>query len=317
MTPLESWANNMLKAKFFAALRWFHFHVRRVFKVRGHGISVLVPLHLDGDFDQRAKNWQWLREYWRSNLPGAEVIVGQDTEGTPFSKSVAVNDAASRAHGDIFVIADADTLISAEAVQHCAKEIRDSEKRGWHLWFMPYRKLFRLTKEASARILKSSPKYSPRIAPALADIENTGTFQGTPVSEIGHWYGAMIQIVSRKAFFTVGGWDTRFRGWGCEDHAAMKATDTLYGYHKTLPGPVMHLWHPTLIPPDADDNVGKKRLWTGQTTNEANIALSGRYYWASGYPDRMRKLVDECRRHRRPEKHRHHRHKHTPPCTSY
>ena len=307
----------MLKYKIIAAWRWFLFHARRVLRVRGHGISVLVPLHLDDDLNQRAKNWWWLLEYWTANLPGAEIVVGHDEEGTPFSKSVAINDAASRAHGDVFVIVDADTLISTESVEHCAVEIRSSEKRGWHLWFMPYRKLFRLTREASERVLKSSPKYSPRVAPALADIENTGTFHGTPVSEVGHWYGAMIQIVSRKAFFMVGGWDTRFRGWGCEDHAAMRATDTLYGYHKTLPGPVMHLWHPTLIPPGADDTLGKKRLWTGQTTNQDNIALSGRYYWASGYPERMRKLVDECRQHRHPERRRHRHHKHAPPCTSY
>ena len=52
----------------------------------------------------RARNWKWLENYWRKQLPGAEIVLGEDKRplGIPFSKSAAVNDAAKKAHGDIF-----------------------------------------------------------------------------------------------------------------------------------------------------------------------------------------------------------------------
>ena len=76
----------------------------------------------------------------------------------------------------------------------------------------------------------------------------------------------MIQIMPREAFDTVGGWDTRFRGWGGEDHAAMRAMDTLYTLHKTLPGQVLHIWHPQLSPDGAAKLVNwRNRMWEGQT----------------------------------------------------
>jgi glycosyltransferase involved in cell wall biosynthesis len=276
----------------------------------GYGISVLVPLHLTKSDNQRAKNWQWLKQYWEANLPGAEIIIGidPDADEKPFSKSVAVNNAASKAHGNIFVIIDADVYISPEAVIYCAEEIRLAENKGRNLWFMPYRKLYRLTEEASQKILSCNPAQPIEISPSPEDYTNTGMFDNTPVTNIGHWYGAMIQIMSRKAFYTVGGWDHRMRGWGGEDHAAMVAMDTLYGPHKTISSAILHIWHPTMNPDATIDPKGKKRLWTNQDPKQNNDVLSGRYYWSQNHPRRMRRLVDEFLKG---EPNRHHR-KH--PC---
>lgn len=268
-------------------------------KIKGHGISILVPLHLTEDCGPRVDNWNWLKRYWKHHLPGAEIIIGRDNDAiqnkTPFSKSAAVNDAVRKSHGDILVIIDADVHIPAESILHCAREIRAAIKRDKRLWFMPYRKLFRLTREASRRILNTNPD-SPTFPPSPLpdrDFSNKEYFKDTPVSEIGHWYGAMIQIVPREAFDEVGGWDIRFKGWGGEDHAAMVATDTLYSPHKTLPGRVLHFWHPVITLPSALDPFGKKRIWANQDVVNNNNALSGRYYWSRGFPHRMRRLVDE------------------------
>lgn len=285
----------MEKIEFF--FHWIFFFLCRIFRVRGYGISLIVPLFLDDPEGQRAKNWHWLRRYWRVQLPGSEIIIGRDEEAetnhTPFSKSVAVNQATRKALGDIFVIVDADVFVPRRAVLLCAKEIRHAERRGRRLWFIPYRRVFRLTREASAKILASSP-WHPASA-SEEDVTNTGKFDGTPISSIGHWYGAMIQIISRRGFEIVGGWDPRFKGWGGEDHAAMVATDTLYGPHKTLPTAVVHLWHPVLTESVKDDPTGRKRLWANQQLAGVNNALSGRYYWSHGNAQRMRKLVDEFR----------------------
>lgn len=276
----------------------------------GRGISLLVPLHLGSQDDRRAENWKWLEEYWTVNLLGSEIVVGTDYEAKrnkiPFSKSVAVNDAARKAQGDIFAIVDADAYVSVETVLRAAREIRLAQKMGYKLWLMPYRRLFRLTEKASGRVLKSDSECPLKISSPSreGDFISTANFRGTVAAKFGHGYGAMIQIVPRQAFEIVGGWDPRFRGWGGEDYAAMAATDTLYSPHKTLPDQILHLWHPVTGFQNPEDAVGKKRFWENQTGT--NSILSSRYYQANGHPKRMRRLVDEFKNgksgHGRPTK---------------
>jgi glycosyltransferase involved in cell wall biosynthesis len=213
-------------------------------------------------------------------------------ESVPFSKSVAVNDAARKAKGDVFVIVDADGYVSADAVLLCAKQIRRARAQKHRLWYVPYRQFYRLTEDATARVIESDPK-KPYV---YATPPHDQCILDTSGSQHGHWYGAMIQIMSREAFDAVGGWDPRFRGWGGEDHAAMRAMDTLYWRHKTMPIQVLHLWHPMFSPEGTSAWVDwRYRMWRGQTKAGANDDLSGRYYGANGDPVRMRKLVNEWR----------------------
>jgi len=275
---------------------WFGFG--KLFRLRGHGISILVPFHSNDPHNQRAKNWAWLHRYWRKQLPGAEIIIGVDEEAgpnTPFSKSCAINNAASRASGDIFVIVDADGYVPISTVLHCAEEIRKARCLHKRLWFVPYRHFYRLTEAATEKVLRSDPAhpYSFGKRPSEDDVLNMCDFNGTSGSAVGHWYGALIQILPAEAFEIVGGWDPRFRGWGGEDSSAMRATDTLYWPHKTIPGPVFHLWHPFKMVQSTNIYLSKHRLWENQGESSANNFLSNRYYKAQGIVDRMRKLVDE------------------------
>src|SRR5580693_2230509 len=126
----------------------------------GKGISLLIPFRSDGG--HRARNWDWLKRHWEFHLPDAEIVMGEDQESLdnpsiPFSKSVAVNDAAKKAKNDIFVILDADGYIEPESIVYCARKIREARKRNQKLWYVPYRRFHRLTKEASERILHSFP----------------------------------------------------------------------------------------------------------------------------------------------------------------
>lgn len=262
---------------------------------RGRGISILVPFHCSDENNQRAENWRWLRKYWKCHLPGAQIVEGEDWHAflhdAPFSKSAAVNNAAKKATGDIFVIVDADGYIEADAVLEAAKRIREARKRGHRLWFVPYRWFYRLTEECSRKLLDSSPCHPLKFSTP----PHKHCIQSTEGSQHGHWYGAGIQIVPREAFDEVGGWDERFRGWGGEDHAAMRATDTLYWRHKTLPVQFLHVWHPMISPEGTSNELlsWRVRVWEGQTASGANDVLSGKYYGAQGDPERMRKLVDE------------------------
>jgi hypothetical protein len=94
-------------------------------------------------------------------------------------------------------------------------------------------------------------------------------------------------------------------GWGGEDHAAMRAMDTLYWTHKTLSNQVLHLWHPQIGPQGVREWVHwKERMWEHQSEIGVNDKLSHRYYAAQGKPPMMRKLVDEG--HHEPKHHHHH-----------
>lgn len=259
----------------------------------GHGISIVVPFHCDNPEHQRAKNWEWLYCYWRAHLPEAEIVIGSDVwaeAGQPFSKSVAVNYGVRKSSGDVIVILDADGFVPAATILECAHRIRSARDQGNRLWFIPYRQFYRLTEAASARLLASDPAhpYEFPTPPWPEDILDTSG------SQLGHWYGAGIQILPREAFDIVGGWDERFRGWGGEDHAAMRATDTLYWWHKTMPGQFLHVWHPMISPEGTKNWVDwRRRMWENQSATGANEALSGRYYGAYGSVDRMRRLCDE------------------------
>ena len=104
----------------------------------------------------------------------------------------------------------------------------------------------------------------------------------------------MIQIMSRKAFERMGRWDCRFRGWGGEDHSAMRAMDMLYWRHKTTPNQVLHLWHPMLSHVGTEPWVEwKYRLWDKQPKSGSNGRLAGRYSNAFGDVKKMRALLNE------------------------
>jgi len=239
-----------------------------------------VPFRPDNA--HRKRIWKWLEHYWASELPEAEIVMGDDN-GTPFSKTCAVNDAASRARGNIFVILDADTYIPGQVIRDAAARINRARRKGYPLWFVPYRRVFRLTAEATERVLQSSPTDPLRFPSPPSDLD-VESIQG---SAFGHRFGALIQIMPREAFELVGGMDKRFRGWGGEDIAFVRALDTLYGKHKTSKNDVLHMWHPK----HGDTWVTRK--WKGQHHPRTNDNLAIRYNRATGDLEKMRRLVDE------------------------
>lgn len=247
---------------------------------RGFGISLLVPFRTDNG--RREQTWNWLYRYWRHELPGAEIIIGTDNHPA-FCKTAAVNNAAAKATGDVFVILDADCYLSGDVIEHCADEIRNATNRGKRLWFMPYRYFYRLTEIASREVICSDPTDPPRY---FSTSPPPHKLQDTKSVDQGHWFGALIQIMPREAFELIGGMDTRFNGWGGEDVAHMHALDTLYVPHKTVANGVIHLWHPSI------GTSVKDRMWVGQRRPGGNGNLAASYFRAMGDAGKMRRLVD-------------------------
>lgn len=258
---------------------------------RGRGIALLVPF-TPGLSEERDRLWTWLRAYWEHRLPLAQIIMGRDPShrlaqtGAPFSKTAAVNAAAAQARGDVLVILDADAYVSETLIVDCAREIRHARTQDRRLWFVPYRRFYRVSQDATERILGSDPRKPWRLDdPPLKTYLDT--LHGTS-PRYGHHFAAMIMILPREAFEEVGGMDPRFTGWGGEDVSFMRAVDTIYGCHKTCDRSVFHLYHGTI-------GQGVNRQWLGQTKRMPFARLGARYLAAYGDRARMLRLNAEWR----------------------
>lgn len=263
-------------------VRWLISLVKKDHGQHTPTISILMPYKYDGR--RRHQTKKWVQKYLKANLRDAEIVEGH-SKGKIFCKTEAFNDAARKAKGRVFVLYDADAYIDTKVIERCSQRILDNLDN--HLWFVPYRHLFRLTKECSDLILLSDPADPVRLSspPSRKCVEEYDK------SMYGHRYGAMIMIIPREAYETLGCFDERFKGWGGEDVAILRALDTLYGKHKTTRNDLLHLWH---------QKVGKTyqtRVWKGQKKQQNN-KLAQAYHRATRRPAQMRALVDEGCKHR-------------------
>lgn len=243
-------------------------------------ISILIPFSSNNK--DRKKNFQWLLDYWKHELPDAEIIVGK-SHSKIFCKNEALNNAVKKSTGKVLVILDADAYLPGHVINKCADRIL--EELDNHLWYVPYHHLYRLTRSVSKTILSTNPKNPLRLPNHLPDcfIENVGH-----KSSYGNRYGAMIMMFPREALNAIGCFDERFKGWGGEDIALLRALDTLYGKHKITRNSIMHLWHPFI-----GDNY-QTRVWEGQNVACSNSNLANRYHRATRIRSKMQVIVDEA-----------------------
>ena len=254
----------------------------------GEGISLLVPFR--DDHEGRGVIWDWLQRFWTAFLPGAEIVMGTD-DGVPFSKTCAINDAFQRCHGDIIVLLDADCYIEPSVILRCAHHIRNLRDEFQEpLWFIPYRRLYRLTPDATVRLIASDPA-NPVVIPTPPSAVDVGS---TKNSAVGHWFGALIQIMPREAFEAVGGMDPRFRGWGSEDVCFVRVLDTMFCGHRSTNNQVFTLWHEVIDRSVPGQNIA--RVWVGQTGAGQNKKLSIKYVRAYRDPARTRRVIAEWQR---------------------
>lgn len=256
-------------------------------------ISILIPFSSKDPI--RRRNLKWLLEYLRCELPDAEVIIGK-SRSKVFCKGEALNNAIKKSHGKVIVVLDADTYIRGHVIKRCADRILEELSYGNRLWYVPYHHLFRLKKWVTDIIIESDP-CDPFVIPTPVPsdyIENQGD-----MIKYGRRYGAMITIFPREAFDILGCFDERFRGWGGEDVAFVRAMDTLYTRHKSTHNDVFHLWH-SFIGKDY-----KSRKWEHQTNPNANGRLANLYHKYTNHPHKMRELVDEGCRYKHHKNHKH------------
>jgi predicted glycosyltransferase involved in capsule biosynthesis len=247
-------------------------------------ISIIIPY--SSKDKRRDENFRWLLKYWEENLPDAEIIIGKH-RGKVFCKSAAMNEAVRRSRGRVLAFIDADAYLPARRVEHCANRILKELHRGHNLWFIPYRKLYRLNRNVTKQIVRANPKTTDFVLPCPLPkhfVDTTGQNK-----HYGYRFCAMAFIIPRQAYDYIGGFDERFEGWGGEDISLMKTLDTVWGKHKTTKGCIYHLWHPFV-------GAYESRKWEGQERANANDGLSYRYVIADRNPSLMWELITEEKR---------------------
>jgi Glycosyltransferase like family 2 len=129
-----------------------------------------------------------VRRFWESS--GFDVIAGDSDPVRPFNVSAARNNAVRKADTDTVILADADTLVSIDAV-HTALGMPEAV-----VW--PFTEYLRVSSTwVDAEDLSAVPVLHrhPRLS-----------------------VGGVI-VCDRAEYWRLGGFDERFLGWGYEDNA--------------------------------------------------------------------------------------------------
>jgi hypothetical protein len=186
-------------------------------------VSILIPY--GPDHGHRDRLFQWTREFYSAVMPEVELSIGQLPDNKMFSRSKGINQAARQATKDIFVIADGDIIYDPAII---IEAVRLLDK---YTWILPVQKAFDLTKESTEKLLQTGPEWPIPMEVSYTERKQVGS--------------GLLNIIPRRHFETIGGFDERFAGWGGEDDAFSISMTIMCGAPERLNFTVHHLWHPS------------------------------------------------------------------------
>lgn len=184
-------------------------------------VSVLFPFGPDNG--PRSEAFEWVLKFYDRMFPEVEICIVEINE-QPFPKARAINQAAEKATRDIFLIADTDLFFDPDLLNVAVKELES------HAWVLPFARRLYLDKESSKKVISSDPQWPIQVEIKVHQAPQVG------------W--GLLNVVPRKFFEAVNGFDERFVGWGGEDDTFAVSLNTLCGPGKRLNGSAYHLWHP-------------------------------------------------------------------------
>lgn len=216
-------------------------------------VAVIIPWR---EQPSRRYAFHAVHDWYSANMPEADII-HCDTDDSPFNLAACRNKGVRTAEDrgyDICIVNDADTIPELQplerAIDLCTKT------RFVHLPYDEYRSL---RMEGTRQYLNGTP---------LADCDHVvvqGACSGVFVTTPATWWSH-------------GGQDEGFRGWGFEDAAWSMAHQTLLG--------VPPLRHPGAVYSFHHESAEKEG-----PHYEANAARCWKYQQAHGNADAMRRLV--------------------------
>lgn len=173
-----------------------------------------------------------------THLPKWVKYVFQEiNSGCQYNRASAYNLGAKVAKGDMLLLHDNDMLV---AVDYCSEIVKLISEGYEALNIKRY--VFYLNQQDSQRIMQS-----------IYELKNA-----TPMYIVQNLEAGGSMAITKKAYFTIGGMDEDFIGWGGEDNEFWQRCSTLkrwiWGF-----SPVIHLWHKSQPLKDCKDNRNIKR----------------------------------------------------------
>lgn len=187
-------------------------------------ISILIPATVVGNVT-RTEAMKFCVKRWQSIMPASEICIGGSNH-IPFNRSAALNASHSKSHGDVFIVADADTIINELFVLRAINLIQDGP-----CWSIPFTNYYSMPKDSTERILNGSP----------GQLLFEPTFDPVPTNNPPIARG--IHVITREGWEKCGPCDEGFIGWGCEDGQRKALMFYRLGTPNIVPGFCMHLWH--------------------------------------------------------------------------
>ncbi len=218
----------------------------------------MIPYKTQND-SHRELLWSIVRQRYEMLMPELEICLGLD-DSPLYNRARAINNAAQKASGDIFLITDADVVFPKSLIP---KIIYVS---GLYPWAVPFTRGLKLNRSATERLIKDGIPEEPVV-------------QDTDAEFIMPFAGPLMNIVTRESFENIRGMDERFEGWGGEDDAMRISLNAVCGQYCRIKGDIWHLWHqPAPILKEFYDQ---------------NCRLLDRYREAEGCRSEILKLISE------------------------
>lgn len=188
-------------------------------------VVILVPRRDDKGWRDRL--WKHCKAIWETQFPEWLIFEGHhDVAEGPFNRSLAINRAAALAgEWDVALVIDSDTISEPEAV-------RKAVQYAWETGDLSiaHNARLMLSRKATDSILTG---VNPQT------LNNRRNVRKTYYDSI-----SCAVAVRRNEWDIVGGFDTRFEGWGFEDTAFRIAVETLTNRPIHIEkANCFHLWH--------------------------------------------------------------------------
>lgn len=183
--------------------------------------AVIVVPWRGGD-PVREANWRYTRHWWERF--GYEVLQVTHSGPEPFNRAWCINEGARRAWPwDVLVMIDADVVEGTD------EQVTQMVIRAWETG------RFTVGHTEGRDLNQRGTKWV---------LDGGTTFDWhAQTREVRAVCDSRVNAIRSDTFEALGGFDTRFRGWGHEDVAFTEAARKLNGELERIPGSSWHLYH--------------------------------------------------------------------------
>lgn len=196
-------------------------------------LAFLIPFRTDNGHRQRL--YDYVTDRIKLFFPDAGIYTHAGMESTEFNRSAAINHAFTMMKGEeIVIVNDADTVWNASSILGGIFSLVHDGR-----FVIPYTRYNILDIPSTESILEDD--VGRILAHTSYDYDivveaNRHVFHAPPVSG--------VVMLRSTDFEALGGFDSRFIGWGEEDVAFTIRASKLLGRPVRCMGDVWHLWHP-------------------------------------------------------------------------